>query len=118
MHPVLRGSKWTAVAGFFDPLTAFQAKRLAEAATGARKILAVVLNKPDSLLTADARAALVAAVRYVSAVVIAESDDWRSVLPPDADIEVLDDLEADKKRSEEFVEFVLMRQKAGQCPSS
>ena len=104
--------------GFFDPLTALQAKRLAEAATGGRKILAVVLDKPDSLLAADARAALVAAVRGVSAVAIAESPDWRSVLPGDADIEILDDLEAEKKRSAEFVEFVLTRQKAGQCPSS
>lgn len=104
--------------GFFDPLTALQAKRLAEAATGGRKILAIVLDKPDSLLSVDARAALVAAVRHVGAVVIAEPHDWRSVLPGDADIEILDDLEADKKRSEQFVEFVFTRQKAGQCPSS
>lgn len=103
--------------GFFDPLTALQAKRLADAATNGRKILAVVLEKPDSLLTVDARAALVAAVRHVNAVVIAESPDWRSVLPGDADIQILDHLEADQKRSEEFVEFVLKRQKAAQCPS-
>lgn len=119
LHSILQGSKWAAVVGFFDPLTAIQAKRLAAAATDGRKVLALVLAGGDCLLSADARAALVAAVRHVSAVVIAESHDWCSALPSDSDLQILDDLEADKKRSEEFVEFVLRRQEeASQCPSS
>lgn len=115
---VLASSKWTAVVGFFDPLTVVQAVRLAEAATEERRVLGVVLATPDSLLPAAARAALVAAVRGVSAVVIADSEQWRSTLPEDADIAILDDLEGDKRRSEEFVEFVLKRQEASRCPSS
>lgn len=104
--------------GFFDPLTAVQAKRLADAATADRKLLAVVLQAQDRLLSADARAALVAAVRGVSAVVIANYQQWHSSLPEGADITILDDLRADKKRSEEFVEFILRRQEASRCPSS
>lgn len=118
LHSVLAGSKWTAVIGFFDPLTAVQAKRLADAAKGDRRLLTIVLTAPDSLLPADARAALVAAVRGVSAVVIADSEEWRSTLPKTADVVVVDDLETDKRRSEEFVEFVLKRQEASRCPSS
>lgn len=115
---VLARSKWTAVVGWFDPLTAAQAKRLADAAKGDRKVLAVVLPTQDGLLSAEARAALVAAVRGVSAVVIADEQQWRSTLPQNADIAIIDDLDADKKRSQEFVEFVLRRQEASRCPSS
>ena len=115
---ILAGSKWTAVVGFFDPLTAVQAKRLAEAAAGGRNVLAIVLATPDSLLPAAARAALVAAVRGVSAVVIADPEHWHSALPKAADIAILEDLEGDRKRSEEFVKFVLKRQEASQCPFS
>lgn len=104
--------------GFFDPLTVIQASRLAEAAKGDRKVLAVVLTSADALLSAEARAALVAAVRDVSAVVIAEPQQWRSAIPEHTDIAVVADLESEKRRSEEFVEFVLRRQEASQCPSS
>lgn len=106
------------MAGFFDPLTALQARRLADAANSNRKLLAVVLTATDSLLPADARAVLVAAVRGVSAVVIAETGEWRTALPQNVDVAILDDPEADKTRSEEFVEFVLKRQEASPCPSS
>ena len=115
LHSVLAGSKWAAIVGYFDPLTATQAKRFADAERDGRKVLAIVLIAPDSLLPADARAALVAAVRSVSAVVIAESQQWRSAIPHD--IALLDDLEAEKKRSAEFIEFILKRQEANPCPS-
>lgn len=118
LSSVLAGSEWIAIAGFFDPLTAVQAKRLADAASGGRQVLVVVLAKPDTLLAADARAELVAAVRGVTAVVIANSEQWRAALPQIPDLPILDDLEADKRRSEEFVEFVLKRQEVTQCPSS
>ncbi len=115
---VLAGSKWTAVVGLFDPLTTVQAKRLADAGKDGRNVLAIVLTTPDALLSADARAALVAAVRGVTAVVIANSEQWRAALPQNSDLAILDDLEADKRRSEEFIQFVLKRQEASQCPSS
>ena len=117
LYSVLAGSKWAAIVGYFDPLTATQAKRLADAERDGRKVLAIVLIAPDSLLPADARAALVAAVRSVSAVVIAESQQWRSAIPHQYDIALLDDLEGEKKRSAEFIEFILKRQEANPCPS-
>lgn len=103
-------SKWIAIVGFFDPLTAAQIKRLAAAAAGGRKVLAIVLTASDSMLTADARAALTAAVRGVDAVVIAGDQEWRSAIPHDADVTIIDDPEGEKRRSAEFVEFILERQ--------
>ncbi len=110
LHSALADSKWIVVVGFFDPLTAIQAARLAEAANRGRKLLAVVLTASNSLLPADARAALVAAVRGVSTVVIADAAEWRSAIPQTADVAILDDLEGEKRRSAEFVEFILERQ--------
>jgi anti-sigma factor ChrR (cupin superfamily) len=69
-------------------------------------------------LPAEARAALVAAVRGVSVVVIAGSEQWQSSMQKTADLTIIDDLEDEKRRSEEFIEFVLKRQEASQCPSS
>jgi hypothetical protein len=111
------GSKWVAVAGFFDPLTATQANRLADAARNRRHVLAIVLTDPDCLLPADARAVLVAAVRDVTTVVIADADRWRSAIPEHTDITIIDDLEADRKRSEEFAQYILQRQVTSKCPS-
>jgi hypothetical protein len=112
LNSVLADSKWIAIAGFYDPLTAIQASRLVDLAKKGRNVLAIVLTAPDCLLPSDARAALVAAVRGVSAVVIAKADEWRCAIPQNADITVVDDLEDDKRRSEEFVEHVLKRQGA------
>lgn len=110
MNALLGGSKWIAIVGFFDPLTAAQIKRLAGAAAGGRKVLAIVLTASDNMLTADARAALVAAVRGVDAVVIAGDQEWRSAIPHKADVTINDDPEGEKRRSAEFVEFILERQ--------
>ncbi|HEY7306208.1 MAG TPA: hypothetical protein VH601_18935 [Bryobacteraceae bacterium] len=110
LNSVLADSKWIAIAGFFDPLTSIQASRLADIAKKGHNVLAIVLAAPDCLLPADARAALVAAVRGVSAVVVANAHEWRSVITKDANVTVVDDLQGDKRRSEEFVQYVLKRQ--------
>jgi len=110
LHSVLADSKWTVVVGLFDPLTAVQVRRFAEASNGGRKVLAIVLAAPDTLLTADARAELVAALRGVNAVIIATPDTWRSAIPSDSDFVILDDLPAERRRSGEFVKFILERQ--------
>jgi hypothetical protein len=111
------GSKWVAVAGFFDPLTAIQASRLANAARNGRSVLAIVLRDPDCLLPADARASLIAALRDVTTVVIADPNQWRSAISEHTDVTIIDDLEGDRKRSEEFAEYILQRQVASKCPS-
>lgn len=95
--------------GLFDPLTAAQARRL-----HGRKLLAIVLDAPDSLLPAQARAELVAALRSVKAVLIAKPETWRSQLPKFCST-IIDDLEEERNRTAEFVNFVLHRQRNGSC---
>jgi hypothetical protein len=108
--PNLDGSaEWTAVVGLFDPLTATQARRL-----HGRNLLAVVLDVPDTLLPAAARAELVAALRNVSAVLIAKPETWRSQVPAFCST-IIEDLDQDRNRTAEFVDFVLDRQRNGSC---
>lgn len=90
-------------AGYFDPLTAEQAVRLANL-KGGRRLLALVLDRSDALLPVDARTTLIAALREVDAVAKA------SELPDDLAVEVDADLASDEERSRDFVEFVLARQ--------
>lgn len=100
---------WVVVVGLFDPLTAAQARRL----TGGN-LLAIVLDFPDSLLPVQARAELVAALRDVNAVFIAKPDTWRSQLPEFCST-IIEDLEEERNRTSEFVNFVLHRQRNGSC---
>ena len=95
--------------GVIDPLTAAQAKRLC-----GHNLLAIVLDVPDTLLPAQARAELVAALRNVNAVLIAKPETWRSQLPKFCST-IVDDLEEDRNRTAEFVNFVLHRQRNGSC---
>ena len=111
--PALLGTTpWLAVVGVFDPLTAIEAKRLASLARPDRKLLAVVLESENALLSPEARAELVAALRYVHLVATATPQCWRSVLPNGADFHIIEDPEGDKTRSAEFIQFVLNRQQS------
>ena len=51
--------QWVVVAGLFDPVTAKEATRLHLLAGDGQKLLAVVLDECETLLTAKARARLV-----------------------------------------------------------
>jgi hypothetical protein len=104
----LGNANWLAVVGTFDPLTLAQADRLAELTARGRSILTVVQPGVDSLLPAEARAALIAALRSVQLVVIADA----ASLPPHPQIEILKDEAGERKRSAEFVERIACRQKA------
>lgn len=111
--PLLETGEWTVVAGLFDPLTLAQAQRVAaiEGEAG-RRILAVVIPDADTLLSAEARAALMAALRSVDAVVIANPEQIRG-----PHTRIHEDLVADRERSAEFVRFVLRRQKSAEVPA-
>jgi hypothetical protein len=110
--PALLGTTpWLAVVGFFDPLTAIEAKRLAGLACG-RKLLAIVLESENALLSGEARAELVAALRDVHLVAIAKQEGWRFVTPNRADLQIIEDPQGDKTRSAEFIQFVLDRQQS------
>ncbi len=115
LSTILAEGEWVAVAGLFDPLTAAQAKRLAELAKNgahASKLLAIVLESEGTLLPAEARAILVAALRDVNAVVIAQADRWRHKIPKSGSIRIVEDSEAEKIRSAEFARFVIQRQQS------
>jgi hypothetical protein len=98
---LLAAGEWTTIAGYFDPMTAGQAKRIAASREPGRKLLVVVLENEEALLPASARAALVAGLRAVDAVVIAPAGEWP-----------LADADAERARTAEFVRFILDRQGA------
>jgi hypothetical protein len=95
--------EWLAVVGLFDPLTALQATRVTEVSNGDGELAAIVLDEPDTLLSADARAALVAGLRRVRLVSIARGEEWRHALGQAKVFE-------DRTHSDEFVKFVFERQ--------
>jgi hypothetical protein len=105
----ITGEGWVGIAGLFDPLTVEQAERIAALVSRVpdRKLLAVITPASGTLLSAEARAALVAGLREVRAVVIAEPDTVRA-----RGIEINEDQEGEARRSSEFVEFVLARQRS------
>src|SRR6266851_5713547 len=72
--------EWVVVVGLFDPLTATQAERVAEIRKRGEGLLAIVLDDPDTLLAADARAALMAGLRDVRLVCVARAGEWRAML--------------------------------------
>jgi hypothetical protein len=101
--------EWLAVVGLFDPLTATQAARVAEIGKAGRGLLAIVLDDPDTLLAADARAALMAGLRDVRLVCVAKAGEWGAALGS-LGVKIFEDAGAERARSAEFVEFVLERQ--------
>lgn len=112
LDAVLRTGNWVIAVGQFDPLTAAQAKRLHALHTDGSKLLAIVLETRQALLPASARAALIAALRSVDAVTIAEPELWRAAIPTNAQLRVVDDAAAEQLRSADFVRYVLARQAA------
>jgi hypothetical protein len=111
----VRNGRWRVVAGYFDPLTAEEAKWVARVAVDGRdhpKLLAIILETEESLLPVQARAALVAALRHVSIVAIAQPEAWKRLITASADVEIIEDLEGERRRSEQFVQFILERQMA------
>ncbi len=109
---LLETGEWTVVAGVFDPLTLTQAQRIAAAAQAGRRVLALVVPDADTLLAAEARAALVAGLGTVTAVVIA---DPRQINVPGSDFQ--HDVAQDRQRSAEFVSFIMRRQQSAEIPA-
>ena len=109
---LLCAGEWLVAVGQFDPLTAGQASRLHALRGRNGKLLVVVLENSQALLPGAARAALIAALRDVNAVIIAEPDKWRNAIPSAADVLVIEDPEAEKARSADFVRYVVTRQAA------
>ena len=100
---------WIAVTGLFDPLTAVQAKRISGFRRPGCKLMAIIERAKNPLLEADARAALIAALKDVDAVTI--TDSARAVVSPTEQIELIEDIHGESARSADFVRYVLERQR-------
>jgi hypothetical protein len=117
LSDLLSRGEWSIVSGLFDPLTLVQAQRIAAIAAGGRKILAVVHPDENTLLTPEARAVLVAALREVDAVVVAEPQKLIMSYPDWSHFHADGDFEADRQRSADFIEFILRRQQSTEVPA-
>jgi glycerol-3-phosphate cytidylyltransferase-like family protein len=96
-------------AGTFDLLRAEHARELEQIRAGPRKLLVVVLSSSIGLLTARARAEMVAALRVVDYVIIADDEHLErlSRAHPDAQVARLD--AADRCRIRQLIEHVRRR---------
>lgn len=112
LDALFESGEWVIVVGQFDPLTAAQAKRLRVLHTPGSKLLAIVLESRDALLPGSARATLIAALRDVDAVTVAEPEQWRAAVPGEARVRVVEDREADEERSAGFIRYIVDRQAA------
>lgn len=66
---------YAVVTGYFDPLTADHARRLAQIRAAHEKLIVVVNGGDDGILPSSARAELIAALAVVDYVVIGETPD-------------------------------------------
>ena len=108
----LAAGAWTVITGLFDPLTLAQAKRVHGARENGRKLAAIVLGSEDALLSVDARATLIAALRDVDLVIRADGQEWRAAFSDASNIDLIEDLEGERARSAEFVRTILERQRS------
>lgn len=90
------------VSGHFDPLLAWHVERVEEARRGAAGLAVAILEPPDPILPARARAELVAALAAVDLVLIPAGEQ-----PPEAST-LLEQADLDVRRS--FIEQVRERQ--------
>lgn len=102
-----RGLEIAVVTGFFDPLLAVHARRLAGIATPGRVVFVLIADPPRPLLAAQARAELVAALAMVDYVIDSAPADCFAVLAPDA---VFREETLDERGSAEFIKHVQSRQ--------
>lgn len=105
---MLENGIWTVIVGLFDPLTASQARRIESYKRNG--ILVILLENPDTLLPVNARCHLVAALRSVNFVAEATEQEWRSAVIGNENVEVIDNLEEEKRRSQDFIDLVAARQ--------
>ena len=100
----------TAVTGYFDPLLAWHAREL-EAIRGRAAALAViVLPLASELLPQRARGHLVAALRMVDYVLLANNEDLDSLFAELKPVEIIRLEDDDLRRRGELIEHVRRRQ--------
>lgn len=96
------------VSGYFDPVTSEHAERLRGLKESGRPLLILIATPADPILPAEARAQLVAALKYVDYVTIT-SGRYPSGLIPHVQLEA-----EDAERLEKLIRHVHTRQQAAQ----
>ena len=104
---VIGSGEWTIAVGQFDPLTAGQANRLSALKAQGGRLLAIVLEAQDALLPSSARVALIAALRDVDAVTVAEPERWLAFIGNQVKVRIVEDAAAEEARSADFVRFIV-----------
>jgi bifunctional ADP-heptose synthase (sugar kinase/adenylyltransferase) len=102
---------WVAVTGYFDPLTAEHSRRLREIRTGHSGIVVFLSDPPDPVLSARARAELIAALAMVDYVVLPQERASSGSSLLDAGLPVLREEEADEARFKNLLRRVQERHK-------
>ena len=103
------GSGIKVVTGYFDVLLAEHVRRLVEVANGLH-LFVVVLDPPEPLLAARARAELVAALAVVDYVVPAGRQAAKELLRDFQACEIVEEEAADLRRIRQLTEHVQRRQ--------
>ena len=106
-----RGVRWKLVTGYFDVLTVDLVRRLREVSGGAT-VIAGVLDPPEPLLGARARAELAAGLSMIDYVLPLQGSGIEQVLDelrPDA---IVREETADRRRQAALMEHVQRRQRA------
>ncbi len=103
------GSAMKVVTGYFDVLVAEHSRRLIEVADGADILFAVVLDPPEPVLGARARAELVAALGVVDYVVPSGETAAQALLSLFTADEIVREESADLLRARRLTEHVRRR---------
>jgi bifunctional ADP-heptose synthase (sugar kinase/adenylyltransferase) len=100
----------TVVTGYFDPLLAWHARELERIREEGGVLAVIPLPLAGELLPLRARAELVAALRMVDYVLIAENGDWERLIAEVKPAEIVRLEEDDLCRRDELIEHVRRRQ--------
>jgi len=110
---LLADGNWLVVAGYFDPLTAAVAQRLHDLTDPGRneKVLAIVLDGPETLLTTEARSYLIAALRKVDAVAVMPEQALKSFVPRHSRVRFIFDRDAELRNTGSFEALVSRKER-------
>lgn len=104
------GVRLRLVTGYFDPVLAAHARRLAELAVPNTTLMALVNSAPDSLLEARSRAELLASLGVVDYVVLPTNSDIAAIIEQIAPDAICREEEADRERTRQLATRIRERQ--------
>lgn len=97
------------VSGYFDPLTSAHARRLAGLAETHGPLFVLIVDPPDPILPAGARAELVASLACVRAVVVPGPEEAAAIFGALPAARLLREEAADLERREDLTRHVHVR---------